>query len=36
MNIKVYDAMMGSGKTTNIIQSMKEAPVTQKYVIDFS
>lgn len=32
MNIKVYDAMMGSGKTTNIIQSMKEAPVTQKFM----
>jgi len=31
-NITVYDAMMGSGKTTQIIQKINESPMTQKYM----
>ena len=30
--IKVYDAMMGSGKTTKIIENIKNSPMTQKYM----
>lgn len=30
--IKVYDALMGSGKTTRIIEEIQKAPINQKFI----
>ena len=32
MKIKVYDAMMGSGKTTKIIEDIRNSDINQKYM----